>query len=506
MSDQDRTLSAPLPGLRLHARALLAITIVWHPQRERIGAQHIAAEADGDIALARYAPLFWRPDGDGLPLGHGGVSRAPLRLVRDAADGVTVFLPASRMPVELNGVAMDHTAHLDAAQLTRGQILTLGRVIILCVHWMGSLPKHHRVPGLVGVGSAAMTMREHIELVAHTDTPVLLLGETGTGKEIAARAIHALSARGGAGLVTVNMAALNESLALADLFGAAKGAYTGAQAARLGWFGEADDATIFLDEIGSAPASVQPMLLRVLDRGDYRPLGAPRDRRSTARLIAATDQNLDAAGFNQALLRRLEGFVIQLPPLRARREDIGVLVAHVLESQGWTGELPLELVVAFAIYDWPGNIRQLAHATRGAVLQLRNGMVPQLHQLIRPGPHLSSAQTPAAPPAPRRQKPSDLSDQQVLDAMIQYCWTIRTAAQSLGISRPSMYKLLTCHAQIRPAQAIPSDEIEHAMASCGGDVARCAAMLRTPVEPLRRHVRRLQAGAVIQAAKKHGAV
>lgn len=489
MTDRDRTLSSP-PPLRRGARALLAITIVWHPQRERVGEQHIAAEADSDIALTRYAPLFWRPDGDGAPLGHSGVSRAPLRLVRDDADGVTVIAPVSRMRVELNGLAMDHTVHLDAAQLTRGQILTLGRVVVLCVHWMGALPRHHAVPGLVGVGGAAMAMREHIELAARSDTPVLLLGETGTGKEVAARAIHALSRRAGARLVTVNMAALNESLALADLFGAAKGAYTGAHAERQGWFGEADDATIFLDEIGNAPASVQPMLLRVVDQGDYRPLGAPRDRRSSARLIAATDQNLDAASFNQALLRRLEGFVIQLPPLRARREDIGVLVAHVLAAQGWRGELPTDLIVAFATYDWPGNVRQLVHATRRAVLQMRNGVVPPLDQLILPGPASPGGAMPAATAAPPRQKPSDLSDRQVLEAMSRHGWMIRAAAQALGISRPSMYKLLERHAQIRPAPAIPTDEIEHAMAACGGDLARCAAMLRTPVEPLRRHVRR----------------
>ncbi|MFS2021638.1 sigma 54-interacting transcriptional regulator, partial [Massilia sp. CT11-108] len=141
---------------------------------------------------------------------------------------------------------------------------------------------------------------------------------------------------------------------------AARGAYTGAQERR-GLFAEADGGTLFLDEIGNAPASVQPMLLRVLEGGDYRPLGASQDRKTTARLIAATDQDLDAAAFNQALLRRLEGFALQLPPLRARREDIGVLIVHLLQAHGAQPVLPLELVVEIACYDWPGNIRQLGH-------------------------------------------------------------------------------------------------------------------------------------------------
>lgn len=498
MTDQDYTLTSPLLHPHADARPLLAVTVVWHPQRSRIGEQYIAPEADRGIELSRYAPLFWRPDGDGLPLDHAGISRHPLQLARDAADNVVLTLPASRMLVELNGHAIEQTARLDAQQVAQGQVLTLGRAIVLCLHWMNRLPAAHALPDMVGVGSAATAVREQIALVAPTDMPVLLLGETGTGKEIAARAIHALSRRAKTRLVTVNMAALNESLAMADLFGAAKGAYTGAQAERQGWFGEADGATIFLDEIGNAPASVQPMLLRVLEGGDYRPLGAARDRQATARLIAATDQQLDGTDFNQALLRRLEGFVITLPALRARREDIGVLIAHALEAQDWSGALPADFVTALACYDWPGNIRQLMHIVKRAVLQLQAGVGADLRRLIpapsggeTPQPSASSGVAP--PPSGQvRKKPSDLNDRDVLNAMICHAWTIQAAAQALDISRPSLYKLLERHAEIRPAHAIPVDELKHALAVCEGDVARCAAALKTPVEPLRRLVHQLR--------------
>jgi two-component system nitrogen regulation response regulator GlnG len=498
-TEYTQTLQLSTQGMP--GRPLLALTILWHPDPARIGEQFVGDP--GTLEVNRYAPLFYRPGQAGLPLGHGTISRDPVRIVREAdGDGVVVHFPATRMPVELNGRAATGTVRFDAADVARGQVLTLGRAVVLCLHWMDCLPKHNPVPGLVGVGAAAIALRDQIRMVAPTDIPVLLLGETGTGKEIAARAIHALGQRAQTRLVAVNMAALNESLAAAELFGAARGAYTGAQERR-GLFAEADGGTLFLDEIGNAPASVQPMLLRVLEGGDYRPLGASHDRRTTARLIAATDQDLDTAAFNQALLRRLEGFALQLPPLRARREDIGVLIVHLLQAHGAQPVLPLELVVEIACYDWPGNIRQLGHTLRRAALLVQHGGTPQLEQLVRltPAPAGSAARlapaaeappaTAAAPETPRR-KPSDITDAEVLQAMADNDWNIQAAARDLGISRPTMYKLLDAHREIRWAERIPADEIERALAACGGDVGRCAELLRTPTESLRREVRRLR--------------
>ncbi|MFL6631099.1 MAG: sigma 54-interacting transcriptional regulator [Massilia sp.] len=500
LDSTEYTQTLQLSAQGMPGRPLLALTIVWHPDPARIGEQFVGDP--GTLEVNRYAPLFYRPGQAGLPLGHGTISRDPVRIVRERdGDGVVVHLPASRVPVELNGRAATGQVRFDAADVARGQVLTLGRAVVLCLHWMECLPRHNPVPGLVGVGAAAIALRDQIRMVAPTDIPVLLLGETGTGKEIAARAIHALGQRAQARLVAVNMAALNESLAAAELFGAARGAYTGAQERR-GLFAEADGGTLFLDEIGNAPASVQPMLLRVLEGGDYRPLGASQDRKTTARLIAATDQDLDTAVFNQALLRRLEGFAIQLPPLRARREDIGVLIVHLLQAHGAQPVLPLELVVEIACFDWPGNIRQLGHTLRRAALLVQHGGTPQLEQLVRltPAPAGSAARLapaaeaappPAAAPDTPRRKPSDISDAEVLQAMAGNEWNIQAAARALGISRPTMYKLLDAHRAIRWAERIPADEIGQALAACGGDVGRCAELLKTPTESLRREVRRL---------------
>jgi two-component system nitrogen regulation response regulator GlnG len=496
MSDStEYTQTLQLSARDIPARLLLALTIVWHPDPARIGEQFVGDTAT--LEVNRYAPLFHRPGRAGLPLGHGTISRDPVRIVRED-ETVTLHLPATRMPVELNGRAATGRVRFGAADVARGQVLTFGRAVVLCLHWMTCLPKDNPVPGLVGVGAAAIGLRDQIRMVAPTDIPVLLLGETGTGKEIAARAIHALGQRAQARLVAVNMAALNESLAAAELFGAVRGAYTGAQE-RKGLCAEADDATLFLDEIGNAPASVQPMLLRVLEGGDYRPLGASQDRRTSARLIAATDQDLDTAAFNQALLRRLEGFAIQLPPLRERREDIGVLIVHLLRAHGAQPALPVDLVVEIACHDWPGNVRQLGHTLRRAALLAQHGGTPQLEQLVRltPAPAGSAARVAPAveagapQPAPPRRKPSELGDDEVLKAMADNDWNIQAAARALGISRPTMYKLLDAHGEIRWAERIPADEIEGTLAACARDVARCAAVLKTPTESLRREVRRL---------------
>ncbi|MFZ6731158.1 sigma 54-interacting transcriptional regulator [Undibacterium sp. Ji42W] len=501
MTDTDYTLTSPLAKLADNASALLGLSIIWHPDSQRIGEQFMVSNPDGLVEINRFLPLFRHPGKDGLPLGYGGISRDPVRISRDAGDNILITPPASRMVVELNGAEINAPVALSREQIEAGVILGLGRAIVICLHWMRCLPKHNPALGFIGVGSAAIVARDQIRQVAGTELPVLLLGETGTGKEIAARAIHAYSKRANAELVSVNMAALNESLAAADLFGAVKGAYTGAQNARKGLFAEAEGATLFLDEIGNTPGSIQPMLLRVLESGDYRPLGAQQDQKSSARLIAATDQDLYSEGFNQALLRRLESFIIHLPPLRARREDIGVLLLHLLSTSKLSNEigtsLPVALVSEFANYDWPGNIRQLSHVLRRALLALQLGEVPQLASLVKTTHQAPSSVAQASistdskfpQPATPRKKLAELSDEDVLHAMENNDWYIQGAAQELGVSRPSMYKLLDNHRQIRRAEQIPIEEIRQSLETSAGDVEACAALLKTPSEALRRYLK-----------------
>jgi two-component system nitrogen regulation response regulator GlnG len=523
LDTSDYTTTSPLAAITDASEPLLSLTILWHPLAERIGQQWFGPGAAGAIEVSRYAPLFGALRREGLPLGERSIARAPLTLRRDADDGVTIEAADSRMVVTVNGEPLGARRHLRRQDVAAGVVLALGGTTVLCLHWMDTLPKASALHSVVGVGAAAIRLREQIAQVARTDLPVLLLGETGTGKEVAARAIHAASRRAGSRLVCVNMATLNEALAAADLFGAVKGAYTGAQQARQGLFAEAQDGTLFLDEIGDTPPTIQPMLLRVIESGEYRPLGGQTALRSNARLIAATDQDLQQRAFNQPLLRRLDAFVIRIAALRERREDIGLLVAHFMGA--WPQEtapvMPMALVTQLCLYDWPGNVRQLAHAVQRIGIALAAGESPSLAALLGE-PAAASAQppetldtlntlttlnTPDAPDAPdahvgaqvgkhgsapaRRSRTNldELAPQDILDALERHHWQIQASARALGVSRPSFYKLLQAHPQIRMPETIPAAELSAAVEQHGGDLISCASSLKTPSEALRRYLR-----------------
>jgi two-component system nitrogen regulation response regulator NtrX len=231
--------------------------------------------------------------------------------------------------------------------------------------------------GLVGQSAAIETLRGEIEAFAAVEAPVLLLGETGTGKELVAQGIHAASRRHRGPFVSVNLGAIPPSLAASELFGAARGAFTGAVQAQDGFFRKAQGGTLFLDEIGETPQEVQASLLRVLEAGEIQPVGAQSALRVDVRVLAATDADLEqrvqAGTFREPLLHRLAGYSIRLPPLRERRDDVGRLLVHFLRQElAATGELDIldrdsphllwikpALVVRLARYDWPGNVRQL---------------------------------------------------------------------------------------------------------------------------------------------------
>jgi formate hydrogenlyase transcriptional activator len=221
---------------------------------------------------------------------------------------------------------------------------------------------------MVGGSPALARVREQIAQVAPTDSTVLVLGETGSGKELVARAIHAGSRRAGRALIKLNCAALPRELVESELFGHEKGAFTGAAQLRRGRFELADGGTLFLDEVGELPPEAQAKLLRVLQDGEFERLGGARSLRTDVRLIAATNRDLSAeaaAGrFRADLYSRLNVFPIALPPLRERRDDIPELVRHLAAKAARKLGLPqAELGAAFVeqarAYDWPGNIREL---------------------------------------------------------------------------------------------------------------------------------------------------
>jgi formate hydrogenlyase transcriptional activator len=232
--------------------------------------------------------------------------------------------------------------------------------------------------GIIGQSPALRDVLDQIRLVAPTDSTVLVCGETGTGKELVARAVHRLSARRAHGFVTCNCAALPAGLLESELFGHDRGAFTGAAAARIGRFELANHGTIFLDEIGEAPLEVQPKLLRVLQEREFERLGSSHTLRTDVRVIAATNADLPplvaAKQFRADLYYRLNVFPIPVPPLRERAEDIPRLVEHFAREAGRrlhrralrVSPATLEALVS---HSWPGNIRELQNLIERAVIR-----------------------------------------------------------------------------------------------------------------------------------------
>jgi len=238
---------------------------------------------------------------------------------------------------------------------------------------------------IVGSSTALESVLAEVERVAPTDSTVLVLGDTGTGKELIARAIHNISPRCGRPFVKLNCAAIPFDLLESELFGHEIGAFTGAVAQRVGRFEMADTGTLFLDEIGDLPLALQPKLLRVLQEQEFERLGSGRTHRINVRLVAATHRDLahmvEHNEFRSDLYYRLNVFPILIPPLRERRDDIRQLVLHFVEifsrRMGKRIEhIPQTTMDAFSTYDWPGNVRELQNLVERAVIRSDNGVLP----------------------------------------------------------------------------------------------------------------------------------
>src|SRR5881409_725747 len=235
----------------------------------------------------------------------------------------------------------------------------------------------HNFEEIVGTSAALTAVLKQVEVVAPTESTVLILGETGTGKELIARAIHTASSRSGRPFVKLNCAAIPTGLLESELFGHEKGAFTGAIAQRIGRFELADGGTIFLDEVGEIPLDLQTKLLRVLQEREFERLGSGRTLRTDARLIAATNRKLAALveekRFRADLFYRLNVFPIHMPPLHERPEDIPLLVRHFVEHYARRMNRVIETIPsgtmeALTRYRWPGNIRELQNLMERAVI------------------------------------------------------------------------------------------------------------------------------------------
>jgi len=304
-----------------------------------------------------------------------------------------------------------------------------------------------RFQQVIGNSPALEAVLEQVERVAPTGSTVLIQGETGTGKELIAHAIHNISSRCGRPFVRLNCAAIPLDLLESELFGHEKGAFTGAIAQKIGRFELADKGTLFLDEIGDIPPALQPKLLRVLQEQEFERLGSTRTHKVDVRLVAATHRDLtdmvNRGEFRSDLYYRLNVFPVLLPPLRERREDIPALVTHFVEILGRRmgreiAHIPPQTMSALSSYQWPGNIRELQNLIERAVILSNDGVLPN------PLPAAETEQRTAISPGASALGATTLRDSErslILKTLEAVGWIIggpKGAAAKLGLKRTTL--------------------------------------------------------------------
>ena len=329
---------------------------------------------------------------------------------------------------------------------------------------------------IIGKSPALEALLEQVERVATTDSTVLIEGETGTGKELIARAIHNLSSRCGRPFIKLNCAAIPLDLLESERFDHERGAFTGAIAQRIRCFEIADKGTLFLDEVGDIPRALQPKLLRILQEQEFERLGSTRTHQVNVRFVAATNRDLvemvRRGEFRSDLYYRLNVFPIKLPPLRARREDIPALVTHFVEIVGrrldrQIKHIPPETMSALSSCHWPGNIRELQNLIVRAVILSNYGVLPNLLPA-------AGTQTAAVPPAATTLEDSERAV--ILHTLEATSWVIggpKGTAAKLGLKRTTLISKMQKLGIYRP-------------------VLQSSAALREPARQVRALVPQLQ--------------
>lgn len=303
---------------------------------------------------------------------------------------------------------------------------------------------HERIPIFKRTSAEYQAVKHRVRLVALTDLSVLVLGENGTGKEHIAQHIHEQSRRKDKPFVAVDCGALSPSLAQSAFFGHVRGAFTGADSNRKGFFQEAEGGTLFLDEVGNLPMETQQMLLRAIQERRYRPVGAHEERTANVRIVAATNEDLQKAvaerRFRQDLLYRLREYAITVPPLRESRDDILPLAEFFRDQSNKLFEKAVKGFDASArkallAHPWPGNVRELKQTVQAAVLQAEDNMVSARD--------LEIDIEQSAAPACFTLKDEELEKERILRALEQADGNRNTAARLLGIGRTTLYRKMT---------------------------------------------------------------
>ena len=531
-ADDDQTLQGEtlqretLPHDRSPHGTRPAITLLMHPRIERIGDVHVIEQhsVGDETRVSRLEPEFRAPrTGATAPIREAYTSRQPLIIRWDASGGAELSPASPSSGLTLRGSPLTGPTRVSQHEIDRGVPLGLGPNVAALLHRTTGLGAHPQTFGLIGESDSVQRTRQQIQRIADMPEKVLIRGETGTGKELVARALHEASDRSERPFIAVNMANLQPGTAQSQLYGHARGAFSGADQRREGVFGAAQGGTLFLDEIGETRDEVQQMLLRSLDgvgtSVTVEPVGESQPKRLDVRIVAATDADLEGAveegSFDQAILARLQVGEIEVAPLRERLEDLGRLLIHfaaeVLPSADQDHRLDPERsdgqpwlspgdVARLVEYSWPGNIRELRNAARQIAIHSRGrpetSLGPSLERRLERdqgrrterGLEPEPTSTPVTNEPARR--PAELSHAELVDALRSVDWSPEAARKTLGISKNSLYALMTQY-EIPRAQDLARVTIERALEECAGDVGFAADALQVSERGLKLRMRSL---------------
>ncbi|MDG2045956.1 MAG: sigma 54-interacting transcriptional regulator [Halioglobus sp.] len=496
-----------------HAKSDLVLTIIFHADTARIGHKAMVPLRSGDApwVLGRYSPQFTGTC-EQMPAGLDDVyvSRSALQFhYQGKRLMICRFDTASRCRV--GSAELHSSVELSRETLFEGIPLMLGHSIVLLLRLTKRGAARHQISAhcasLRGQSDCMETLRQQVARTARSDLDVLIRGETGTGKELIATAIHQSSERASGPMVRVNMAAIPSALAVSALFGSARGAFTGADRTTSGYFEQAEGGSLFLDEIGDVALDVQPLLLRVLEQREIQTVGGPI-RRVNVRVIAATDAALAGKDcqLKGALRHRLGACEITLPALHEHPEDMGELLLHFLQcsaAEAKRTELlphaqsPARDIAAWAIlffrlvrYSWPGNVRELINFAQQIVLASEN--IPVLNENLQLTLSSKTANAQSAEGSLSRRKIHDIDDETFDQAMVSNGSEASRVALQLGVSRGAVYRRIKRSSRYRLATEISPGELQRELTRHGGDSRIVAKQLQVSVNSLRCHLRNLR--------------